>query len=44
MTFEFTYYGELEFIVENSLAYQSGDQEGAFDEKKKLKNLVQVYL
>jgi hypothetical protein len=34
MTFECTYFVEFEFIVENSLAYQSGDQEGAFDEKK----------
>jgi hypothetical protein len=44
MTFEFEYLGELEFLFENNLGSWSGDQELAFDEKKSVKNLVQVYL
>jgi hypothetical protein len=32
-------------ILETNLGYESGDQVGAFDEKKtEIKNLVQVYL
>ncbi len=46
MTFEFEYLGDFEFIFENNLGSWSGDQELAFDEKKKtnVENLMQVYL
>ncbi len=46
MTFEFKYLGTFEFIIETNTGYESGDQEGAFYEKKQpeVENLVQVYL
>jgi hypothetical protein len=31
MTFEFEYLGEFEFIFENNLEQESGDQDDAFD-------------
>ncbi len=34
MTFKFEYLGKFEFIFENNLEQESGDQEHAFDEKK----------
>ncbi len=41
----FEYLGEFDFIFKTNLGYESGDQVGAFDEKKpEVKNLVQVYL
>ena len=41
----FEYLGEFDFIFETNLGYESGDQVGAFDEKKtKVENLVEVYL
>jgi hypothetical protein len=33
MTFEFEYLGKFEFIFENNLRSESGDQDLAFDEK-----------
>ncbi len=33
MIFEFKYVGEFKFIFENYVGYESGDQEGAFDER-----------
>jgi hypothetical protein len=35
MTFEFEHLGEFEFIFENNLQKESGDQDRAFDEKKR---------
>jgi hypothetical protein len=31
-------------MFENNLGYESGDQEGAFEGKREVKNLVQEYL
>ncbi len=45
MTVEFEHLSEFIFIFKNNLGYESGDQEGAFDEnKQKKKNLVKVFL
>jgi hypothetical protein len=44
MTFKFVYLIEFKFIFENNLGAWSGAQELAFDEKKNVENLVQVYL
>ncbi len=46
MTFEFEYFSEFKFILKNNQEEEWGDQECAFDEKKKpeAENLVQVYL
>jgi hypothetical protein len=35
MTFEFEYLGEFESMFENNLKKESGDQERAFEEKKR---------
>ncbi len=43
MCFEFGYLGEIDFIFETNLGFESGDQMGSCDEKKDLKNLMQVY-
>jgi hypothetical protein len=41
MTYEFKYLGEFK----NNLEYESGDKEGAFNEKKnQVENIVPVYL
>jgi hypothetical protein len=39
MTFEFKYLGDFEFIFENNLGSWSGDQELAFDEKKRMSKI-----
>ncbi len=39
MTFEFEYLGDFEFKVENNLGSWSGDQELAFDEKKRMSKI-----
>ncbi len=39
MTFEFEYLGDFEFIFENNLGSWSGDQELAFDEKKRMSKI-----
>jgi hypothetical protein len=39
MTFEFKYLGDFEFIFENNLGSLSGDQELAFDEKKRMSKI-----
>jgi hypothetical protein len=45
MTFKFEYLGEFEFVFKNIFRYESGDQEGAFDERKqKLKVIANVPL
>jgi hypothetical protein len=39
MTFKFEYLGDFEFIFENDLGSLSGDQELAFDEKKRMSKI-----
>ncbi len=39
MTFEFEYLGDFKFIFENNLGSWSGDQELAFDEKKRMSKI-----
>ncbi len=39
MTFEFEYLGDFEFIFENNLGPLSGDQELAFDGKKRMSKI-----
>jgi hypothetical protein len=40
MTFEFEYFGEFVFIIENILCYETGSQMGSIDAE--IENLVQV--
>jgi hypothetical protein len=45
MTFKFENLGDFEFVFKNIFRYESGDQEGAFDERKqKLKVIANVPL
>jgi hypothetical protein len=39
MTVEFENFSEFIFIFKNNLGYESGDQEGAFDENKQKKKI-----
>jgi hypothetical protein len=43
MTFKFEYLGKFKLIFENNLKYQSGDQEGVFEEKNKSRKSPSAY-